>query len=299
MRLGIGLNSEIIKAGKQIYPINSVKNVIRRLKFLLRAKRKLLFLQQFVNTMVKQGDAAVFENHPHVLGAVEWPYIHKDWTVEKRLNSILQHYSLVKTQPNFLHVLDKQAKQILDLHEYSPNSYLSIDRPAWFAREGEIVLSLFKELHRINSIAFTLSKLNNDLIIYIGAIQGITASEDSLTMFKAITKDFEGLRPTSFMIEIIRMLANKIGVKKILAISDTYRHHHHAYFKGSLNKMLITHYNDTWIDHQGEELDNGFYLIPVAEHRRNIADISSNKRAMYKRRYQMLNEIKQSISLLN
>ncbi len=293
------MNSEIIKAGKQIYPITSIKNIIRRIKFLIRAKRQEKILEQFIHAINQEGCTSIFEYQPHVLGAVEWPYIHKNWTVNERFNAILLHYALIKTQSKFLHNINQQPKKILDLHEYSANTYLFLERPTWFAREGEIVLSLFKETHRIKSVAFTLSKLDDDLVIYIGAIQGISASEDSLSMFKTITKDLEGLRPTSFMIEAIKMLAHKMGVKKILAISDTNRHHHHAYFKGSLNNMLITKYNDTWVDHQGEAVGNGFYLIPVAEHRRNTTDISSNKRAMYRRRYQMLEQIKQSISALN
>ncbi|MBC7786857.1 MAG: DUF535 family protein [Methylophilaceae bacterium] len=293
------MNLEIIKAGKQIYPITSVKNIIRRLKFFIRAKRNEKTLEHFIHAINQQGNASVLEHQPHVLGAVEWPYIHKNWTVEERFDAMLQHYALIKTQSKFLQNINQQSNKILDLHEYSPNAYLVLDRPTWFAREGEIVLSLFKENHRIKSIAFTLAKVNDDLIIYIGAIQGITAGDDSLTMFKTITKDLEGLRPKSFIIEVVRILANKMGVKKILAISDANRHHHHAYFRGSLNKMLISNYDDTWADHQGEQVIDGFYLIPVEEHRRNIVDISSNKRAMYRRRYQMLEQIKQSISTLN
>lgn len=287
--------------------------MVRRLRFLGRAMLNNNVLDAFIEQIVTHGHAYVFSYKPHVLGVLEWPYIHNQWSLQQRLNIILQHHILMEKQPSFLDIHHAKpllggtfnshgtevphGKKIIDLHEHSPNTSIVLDRPSWFAREGEIVINLFKDDERIQSLAFTLASLNNQLVIYIGAIQGKHADDNSLLVFKTITKDLHGIRPVNFMITLLKLIADRIGVKAIYAVSDLNRHHHHPYFKGAMPKMLNS-YNTAWEEHKGIKLDNGFYHLPVAEQRKIPTDIPSNKRAMYQRRYQMLDEIKNTISQL-
>ncbi|MGZ8270243.1 MAG: VirK/YbjX family protein [Methylophilus sp.] len=295
------MHSEIIKAGKVLYPIAPLINIFRRLKFLSKVKQVQPELDTFIQKITDLGYANIFKHDPHVLGAVLWPYIHNEWNVAQRFSAIAQHYELLKDQPKFLDVSQNNINKIIDLSEFSVEASLILDRPPWFIREGEVTANLFKADLRVMSIAFSLGKLNDELVIYVGGIQGIHAgvgSDESLEIIKGLTKDLQGIRPRSFMIEILRLFSVKVGAKKILAISDAHRHHRHPYFKGYLDKLSTSNYDDIWMEHGGVATEGGFFTLPLEPQRKDIAEVSSNKRSMYKKRYAMLDKIEQEVLAL-
>ncbi|MDX1915086.1 MAG: DUF535 family protein [Methylophilus sp.] len=292
------MQSEIFRACKKLYPVKTLRNIVRQVRFLIRAHSHRHVLARFFEQLHAQGYGFIFNQNPHLFGAVEWPYIHNQWDVAQRFDTILGHYQLIKSQPDFLDVADEKPKKVLDLSEYSSGVSVVVDRAVWFRREGEIVLNLFKDDLRVESIAFTLANLDGDLVLYVGAIQGIHANENSLEINKALTKELEGMRPRSFVIELLRMIAQHIGANKIYAISDENRHHRHPYFASQHQDSLKTHYDSIWEEHGGEVCQNGFFLMPIDKRRKELADVSSNKRAMYRRRYEMLDNIGEMISRL-
>jgi uncharacterized protein VirK/YbjX len=150
-------------------------------------------------------------------------------------------------------------------------------------------------------VAFCLAHDNQELTLYIGGIQGIHSgipSEKSLEIIKQMTKDFNGLRPRSFVIAVLRMIAKRIGATKILAIDQTHRHHWHAYFKSSGESLSKTNYDDIWKDNEGVAVNEGFYQLKVSTTHKDLSDIDSKKRSMYRKRYEMLDQIEQQISML-
>jgi uncharacterized protein VirK/YbjX len=241
------------------------------------------------------GYSELFNHELSLLILVYCPYIHNQWNVQERFNAILGHYEVIKTMPDILNLVDGQPKIILDLTPYSAGTFISLDKAKWFVREGEMVLNLFKEDQRLMSLAFTFSKLNDAFVIYIGAIQGRQSSAETLSMIKEVTKSFEGLRPADFLLEVLRMIAANIGAEKILAISDEHRHHRHEHFSKLQLSMLKTNYNEKWVENNGVLLNNGFYSLPIKKSRRELAEIASNKRAAYRRRYDMLDRIEVDI----
>ncbi len=174
-----------------------------------------------------------------------------------------------------------------------------IDRAHWFKREGELVLNLFKDELRVASMAFTFGIHNGVPTIFIGAVQGIHGgipTEESLLIHKNLTKDFEGLRPRSLLLDILKTIGNTFGISKLLAISDENRHHRHKYFGAVQSSKLATTYNQIWIEHGGYQgVDPGFYEIPIHLMRRGPEEIPSKKRAMYRRRYEILDEIEKEV----
>lgn len=290
--------AKIFNAACQCYPAGKRNGFWLRLRFFKHAIQHYQTVRSFVNNIESLGYERLFDHEIPVLGAVEWPYLHKDWTVSQRFSVIQRHYEIIKNLPTFLDVADGNPKELLDLSDYSPNTKIILDKAQWFVREGEIVLNLFKDDLRIMTIAFTLSDLNKELVMYVGAVQGLHADEHSLDRFKALTKDLEGIRPRDFLMEVLRMLASNIGVKKILGIADAYRHHRHAYFCNYHAKMLKTSYDEIWLEQGGSEYGEEFYELSLEKARRDLAEVSANKRAMYRRRYEMLDVLKHNMAEL-
>ena len=291
-----------VKVTRDVYPSNSVSASIRKLFFYFKAKRNSALIQKFSQEINQLGYGRIFQHEPSVLGNLIWPYIHKDWNVAERFSSITNHYLLLKELPKFLDVSDGTPKEIVNLNAFSPNTAIVLDKPRWFVREGEIVLNIFHHDLRAMSIAFSLGYHNNEIVLYVGGIQGIHSgvpSQKSLEIIKQLTKDFHGLRPRSFVITALRMIATRVGASKILAVDQTHRHHHHPYFKSSTKSLSNTNYDEIWIDNEGAPHADGFYHLKTSTAQKDLSEFESKKRSMHRKRYDMLDQVEQQILQLD
>ncbi|MBV6821837.1 DUF535 family protein [Pseudomonas sp. PD9R] len=275
------------------YSLRALKNKLKMLILVVRNRAELkLFLSRMSNAL---GDSGFNKLGGDCLGVVHWPYISKSWSPQDKLSVLASHYEVVaKNCPQLLLYGREDSLRLSDLSEFSASCSLVLDRPIWFMREGELVLNLFQEDLRIASIAFTLCYTEGELCIFIGAVQGIhkgIESDKSLSIYRDLTKDFEGLRPRSFLIEVIKYIAVKMGVGKIFAVGDGYRHHRHPYFGAHKALELASDYDSIWLEHGAiPSKREDFFEIPMTPSRKPLDSIASKKRAMYRRRYELLDD---------
>lgn len=293
--------NEFVEVSMRVYSSDNIQALFNQFLFYFKAKKNKDLIDAFSKEINQLGYGHIFKLKPNVLGNLVWPYIHKDWDAPQRFSSIEKHYGLLKSMPTFLDISDGLPKEIASLDMYSPNTTIVLDKPSWFVREGEIVLNIFQSDLRVMSVAFTLGTYQEEMVLYVGGIQGIHSgvpSEHSLEIFKVLTKDFNGLRPRSFVIAILRMIATRIGATKILAIDQMHRHHLHPYFKSSAKSLNKTNYDEIWKDNEGVAGDDGFYHLKVSTTLKDLNEVDSKKRSMYRKRYEMLDQIEQKISAL-
>jgi uncharacterized protein VirK/YbjX len=291
----------IASAAQKIHGGSSLAAVKRRTIFVCRALKYRTLVQEFCARLMNASPDGRVPVTADVLGVTEWPYLNNAWGVAERLERIATHYELLASTSSTLLGLDKRtAVRLVDLSRFSPDCEVIIDRALWFKREGELVLNLFRETLRVASLAFILGSQNGAPVIFIGAIQGINrglSSEESLETFRNLTKDFEGLRPKSFLLDILRMLASELQITMLLAVADENRHHRHKYFGPDEQLKLAANYNEAWTEHGGAPSTvPGFYELPVRAPRKELSDVPAKKRAMYRRRYAMLVEIEREVA---
>ncbi|MGY4527346.1 VirK/YbjX family protein [Pseudomonas sp. TE21394] len=230
------------------------------------------------------------------LGVVQWPYISKCWEAPQRLEVVASHFEVVAGKFPSLLLLDRaDSRVVCELTSHSPGCRLLLDRPIWFKREGELVLNLFQNDLRVASLAFTLCRSQGELCLFIGAVQGIhkgVDSETSLAIYRDLTKDFEGLRPRSLLLEALRCLARMLGVEHLYAVTDACRHHRHPYFGNDKGQELAANYDVIWQEHGGMTCHRAdFFELPLAPAQRAEQDIAAKKRAMYRRRQALLDDV--------
>ncbi|VVM38409.1 hypothetical protein PS623_00145 [Pseudomonas fluorescens] len=280
------------------YSLRALNNKFKLVLAMARQWPELsAFMQRTSSVLGKQRMARLGVD---CIGVVQWPYISKSWKAPLRLNVLASHYEVVSRYlPTLLLLGRDESLQLCDLSAYSPGCSLVLDRPIWFKREGELVLNLFQGDLRVASLAFTLCHMDGQLNLVIGAVQGIHKgidSERSLAIYRDLTKDFEGMRPRSFLIEALKSLARTIGVTRIYAVADAYRHHRHAYFGADKGEDLAANYDVIWLEHGAvASAYQDFYSLPVAAARRSVDDIAAKKRAMYRRRHALLDQVFASI----
>jgi uncharacterized protein VirK/YbjX len=132
----------------------------------------------------------------------------------------------------------------------------------------------------------------------VGGLQG-RAGENMLDCYRQLTKSAHGMRPSDLMIELFRRFCLSIGIQEIFCVSDEIRQHKSGYYlRRNAETIISRQYDTVWTERGATRRDDGFFLLPTATSRRADTDIPRNKRAMYRRRYNMLDAIGTRIAAL-
>lgn len=227
---------------------------------------------------------------PDTVGYLLWPYQCAAWDAQTRLARIQGHLEVLEQIPG-LKLNPEDKLLLLDLDSISPDVCLIIDRAKWLSREGHLTLSLFKGDFRAFTVSFSLFNLP-ELEVFIGGIQGRN-DEGILSIYRELTKDFHGMRPRDFVIEVLRLFAASIGAKHVYAVADAHKISRHPYFGENGARGLF--YDEIWDDRGGTRVAETHFELPVAAMRRDLEEIAAKKRSMYRRRYEMLDEFAVSL----
>ena len=223
---------------------------------------------------------------PDTVGFQIWPYQCAAWDAPTRFARIEDHLRSIDAIPG-LRLSTAEKLVLTDLGSFSPDTSLVLDRPKWMSREGHLTLSLFKGQFRAFTVSFSLSKHPNTEV-FVGGIQGRQDS-DILDVYRDLTKDFHGIRPRDFILEALRLFATSIDAKRLLAVADQHKISRHAYF--GKNGAPGLYYDEIWEERGGVKVHETHFELPLQGNRRPLEEVSSKKRSMYRRRYEMLDQI--------
>jgi uncharacterized protein VirK/YbjX len=155
-------------------------------------------------------------------------------------------------------------------------------------REGQLVINLFLGNVRILSLAFSFARESGKVVAYVGAMQGRNI-DGLLDTYRGITKAMHGMRPRDFLFELFRSFCRAVGISKIYAVSDASRHHRDSFFVSKTkSKELTLNYDEIWIERGGILENSDFYVFSVTPQIKNLEEVPSKKRSMYRRRYEFL-----------
>jgi|GEM_PF-767829 len=226
---------------------------------------------------------------PQLLELVIRPYQTIAWNADRRLEMLRLHYEQVG-RLDWPQLRDPDAVvDIMPLDEVQAGLRLVLDQATWFTYEGPLVINLFLGSERIYSLAFALRNNGEELEACVGAIQG-RSLPDIRSTYRELTRASHGLRPRDLLIEMFQSLCEEIGVERITLVSDSHRHHRHAYF-GETTEALTTDYDSIWADRGARRLDDAMFELPMLRRRRSAAEITPRKRTQYRRRYDLLDRL--------
>ena len=164
-----------------------------------------------------------------------------------------------------------------------------------FNREGELTLCISNQDGvNLARVTFSIVKYNGEQALFIGGLQGPNKSVDHKLIQQA-TKTAYGIFPKRLALDSLRFLAKHLGIAQIDAVSDkTHIYRHWRYWK-KLKKMYAS-YDEFWQSEGGEVNDSGIYQLSVEHELKPLELIASKKRAEYRRRYSMLDELNNGIN---
>jgi len=290
MKVGvIGALVRVHRLGRAMHPVLTLINLKHQVIMMGRALVFLSDIRKWYEISDNPLLTRALERFPLMSGAIYWPYVNHTWPMERRLSTIDQHFRMLDGRAAILAHATFEEVELARFEEYS-GLRLVLDKAMWFVREGEIVLNLFINDQRYYSIAFTLGMEAGQPLILVGALQGIKTA-DVNDVYRNITHALHGMRPRDFLMVALKMLCMELGIHRIWTVTNDSRQHNSPYFAGSHNDKVLAPYNEVWIEHGGVELDNGFFDIPVKVNRKDISEIPTRKRAVYRRRYEMLDKL--------
>lgn len=263
-------------------------NIVLRAKFILAALRNPRLAERLSSADEATPLGRLLLESPQTAINLLQPYQCAAWSARERFDRIEHHAEVVDLLG--LAIRPDEKLLVVDLSFVSEDTLLILDRPPWLAREGHLTLNLFKGEFRAFSLSFSLAD-TPERSLFIGGLQGRDV-ESALELYKSLTKDFHGVRPRDLIIEMLRLVAQRLEVKRILAVADEYRIATHPYFGG---RQLNLSYNRVWEERGGQKVDETHFELPIEIQRRDLEDVASKKRNMYKQRYAMFDAIEREL----
>ncbi|CAG9298260.1 VirK/YbjX family protein [Celerinatantimonas diazotrophica] len=260
-------------------------------KFIFRALVFYPYFRKMVK-FVAQGDRMLLLNkQPKYLMKCMVPFIHVGLNKKATLEWLNDHYHWLEqtftAQTRETIYLDEVVLAQLDKDEQHYLVTLSFDGKA--RKEGELTLSL-KDTQ--NNVYYLLAFTYHAGSFYIGCIQGSTNDNGFSHQF---TKTFYGMRPKSFMVITLQLLAQQLEIKSLYAVKNEAHIYNAKRYHGKAQRFNLN-YDQLWEELEGVSADEWFFQLPVATSRRPIEEIKRSRRKTYRERYAWLDHYEDELS---
>lgn len=228
-------------------------------------------------------------------------YISIKWSAQRKLKVIFDTYRFMQLKVAvFSDLLNKNESTIVANIRLSESSIASLvlGYDDQFRKEGEAVLSLECEEFggRIVSVAFSFEEVDKGRwVCLVGCVQGHPLNEVGAT--KKIQKLMHGIRPNSFIMNSLQEFCRELGCDAIYCVGDaiqSYRKKHAVHLPW--RHGIDFDYNTFWQEVGATECDDGWFSLPLIAARREMSELKTKKRGMYRKRYIMLDELAENIS---
>lgn len=285
-----------VELGKKIYNLDNMREAHRFAVFVTRCSfnaRKMKDIISFFNS--NEILQKVAENFPYVFEQPTRAFFYHRSTFDERIKLIKDHMLFLKSnfQPEIIVDLysDKSLKLWeMDLGEEFKSMKLVMRMEPGQRKEGlNALMLLLPDGEPIYQIIFWIARDKlGDWSMWIGAMQGPNMDE-AKEVVKKITKKCHAYRTKNLILYATQAVARALDIRKIYAVTNEgYYANNHV----RSDRKLKTSFSDFWIEAGGSHSeDKRFDLLPLKETRKSEEEIPTRKRAVYRRRFALLDEV--------
>ncbi|MBV8469231.1 MAG: DUF535 family protein [Burkholderiaceae bacterium] len=256
----------------------------RQIKYSVRTALNGAVLDQL---MVEVGHSkclqAMLRQQPRALYPIINDLLDRRWSSAKRFQVTRISLRFMETVLGTTACLRLIEGQALVLTSLPDGTQVTLEMNGVSYHEGLWALNLVgQDGERLYSLTFGLTNFRE---ILIGSVQGPSCHLDGAERIRALTHAAEGLRPGYLLVYLLRALAQHLGVRRLKAIDPL----HHV--KGRWNhrgSRLKFDYREFWADLGGSVNEDANWTLPLSVPQRPLTEVPSKRRAMYRRRYSML-----------
>ena len=288
--------SNFIELGKKIYDLNNPREAHRFAVFLARCclhPQRMNRLEKFFEQsgLLKK----IAEGYPFVYEQATRAFFYHRSTFEERARLIEEHMQFLSARLNEDFLLKLYGDKKIELWQMPLDETLGEMRLVMCAESGQrkeglaaVMLTLPDETP-IYQILFWIARTSDGKwAMFIGAMQGPNV-DDAKDLVKRITKKCRAYRTKNLILYAAQAVARNLGVEKIFAVTNEgYYANNHV----RRDRKLKTSFSDFWQEAGGVPTDDKrFYELPLVETRKTFEEIPSHKRAQYRRRFALLDEL--------
>jgi len=113
---------------------------------------------------------------------------------------------------------------------------------------------------------------------------------------QSATKACHGLFPKRLLLEAACRLARHLGARQIIAVSNSTHIYRSWRYQKKKKDKLHADYDSFWQSMKGEPLADGYFRMPDEVARKPLEAVASKKRAEYRRRYLLLDDMAAGIA---
>ena len=280
--------------GKKIYDIRKSRECRRywvfRIRCLLNHAQMKKLWDYFHSTPVLQ---KISELYPFVYEQPQRAFFYHRSTFEERAALVETHFAFLaeRLRENVLFSLYREEPLLLWKGPVLDKKPLTLSLFFEPGQRKEGILSVMLRLADmpLYQMIFWLSpNPSGEPSLWIGAMQGPNM-ENAREIVKRATKLCHAYRTKNLILYATQAVARALGVAHIYAVTNEgYYTNNHL----RMDKKLKTDFSDFWREAGGIETeDMRFDELPLSELRKTMEEVPTRKRAVYRRRFAMLDEL--------
>lgn len=294
---GLQLMSALIL--QRVVPSSIWHSTSYRLKFLfgtLCHPRATLSLLDYL-AQHPQRDA-ILAAQPSLPCKLHSPYQAVNLSRKQALHNICDHYDFIwQRMPSTIKngLLSKRPLELATIVGKEDQQYtITLNAISHQDKEGEARLIFNNQSGEpIAVVIFSFIYYNDCPTLFIGSLQGPAPNVDN-KQTQIATKACHGLFPKRLVIEALLRVAELTQIKQIVAVSDNTH-----VDKGHRNKKhtdkVLADYDSFWQTMSSVQDSLGHHYLPLQIAHKPLEEMASKRRAEYRRRYGILNNISAQI----
>lgn len=294
-----------IETGKTIYNLSNPREAHRFAVFVARCclhPQRMARLEEFFT----QSDVLkkIAEVYPFVYEQPTRAFFYHRSTFDERIMLVTDHMKFLKENLREDFLIDVYAEKPFELWKMPIDDEIGDLHLVFYVKPGQRKESLMSIMFQLTDetpiyqILFWIARadllgnidnsLQADNAMWIGAMQGPNV-DNAKDIIKVITKKSHAYRTKNLILYAAQSLARSLGLTKIFAVTNEgYYANNHI----RSDRKLKTSFSDFWEECGGHlTSDERFFSLPLMEIRKSTEEIPTRKRAVYRRRFEMLDEL--------
>ncbi|WP_044470685.1 VirK/YbjX family protein [Mannheimia massilioguelmaensis] len=277
---------------KEMYPNIKKSSYLKQTREFLRYQAKTLVYRKQCKMLANYLSTqplwrSIFEQDPYRVDALLTKYCNRRFSASQRLNYIKKNFEVMNTiLGNDL--CEKLVKHgFISLAELPDNLSLRLNINQIDPFEGFFSINLQDNQRNISIYDASFTFLNEKQLL-VASMQG-SHHENALDLIKQSTKSLYGIRPMYMLVNCFKLMCQHWQCE-LLAIS----HKQQAKYRFNDHSRLLFNYDVFWQSNSGR-LINHYWHLPLSIEIKSMEQIASKKRALYRKRYAMLDDVEQQV----
>jgi len=282
-------------------PGRAWKNPAYRRKFLLRSLSTPRMTGKLLGSLAKQPQLMQILNvQPGLPCRLHRPWLCTHLSHQQAIDALCWHYQqlLARLPENVAnHYLSPRGALLTTLSGKDGQQYsIRLCADAMLDKEGEATIVFQDENDTVLAeLTFTLCQYNGVDTFFVGGLQGAKADVPH-QLIQAATKACHGLFPKRLVVDALLTLGSLLSVAHVRAVSNETHIYRSLRYRHKKRGKLHADYNSFWASLGAHADEEGDYVLPLTLARKTMEEIASKKRAEYRRRYALLDELQQQIT---